>query len=151
VAWLFRPLQLKRPADGSAEDEQQAKRAKPDTADGTDASALEASPGGSGARARVRQTEGTGLVDLNNLLKALLDEVQLEKDFWPFFSPVPTTGKLGIVDYPQCVPAPTWRAVNADACSSGSPQIPVSCFSSRELNVGLETWLSRGVHNADLC
>jgi len=28
-----------------------------------------------------------------------------------------------------------------DRVSPDSPQIPVSCFSSRELNVGLETWL----------
>ena len=27
------------------------------------------------------------------------------------------------------------------AAPTGSPQIPVSCFSSRKLNVGLETWL----------
>jgi len=31
---------------------------------------------------------------------------------------------------------------------AASPQILVSCLSSRELNVGLETWLQSGVHNA---
>jgi hypothetical protein len=39
-------------------------------------------------------------------VQALLDEVQSEKEFWPFFSPVPSTGKLGILDYPKCAPRP---------------------------------------------
>jgi len=44
--------------------------------------------------------------------------------------------------HPQVYQVSTWAWRRC--CSPASPQIPVSCFSSRKLNVGLETWLSKG-------
>jgi hypothetical protein len=60
----------------------------------------------------MRRTEGAGLVELNNLLRKVLESLQAhaissepdaQKSFWVFFSPVKITGKYGITDYFQYV------------------------------------------------
>eukprot|EP00238_Polyblepharides_amylifera_P008378 CAMPEP_0196593932 /NCGR_PEP_ID=MMETSP1081-20130531/76951_1 /TAXON_ID=36882 /ORGANISM="Pyramimonas amylifera, Strain CCMP720" /LENGTH=209 /DNA_ID=CAMNT_0041918059 /DNA_START=24 /DNA_END=653 /DNA_ORIENTATION=- len=60
-----------------------------------------ASPGTSGAtRLRMRQTEGGGQVELNNVLsEGVLGPLLKTQAFWPFFKPIRVGGKLGIVDY----------------------------------------------------
>ena len=52
----------------------------------------------------MRRTEGAGLVELNNLLKKVLDSLQMDQNFWPFFAPVPVAGKMGITDYLEYAP-----------------------------------------------
>jgi len=72
----------------------------------------------SSSRQRVRRTEGSGLVQLNNLLLIVVEDMMKMRDFWPFFSPVPTAGRLGVKDYVNFVKTPLSMKEMKNRCNN---------------------------------